>query len=93
MARSAIVADVVRTGFHGLMRDALRQVLKRGITRGELRRTTDVELALDMLAGPLFYRYLMLGLPVSDRYTNAVVDAALRAFSPATRKHHAGAAR
>jgi AcrR family transcriptional regulator len=93
MARSAIVADAVRAGFHGLMRDALRQVLRRGITRGELRRTTDVELALDMLAGPLFYRYLMLGLPVSDRYTNTVLDAVLRAFGPATTTHRAGAAR
>ena len=89
MARSEVVAEAVRSGFNGVMRDALRQVLRRGIARGELQRTTDIELALDLLTGPLFYRYLMLGLPVTDRYTNAVIDAALHAFAPVTRKRNA----
>ncbi|WP_163999450.1 TetR/AcrR family transcriptional regulator [Pyxidicoccus caerfyrddinensis] len=82
MARSELIAKAVRSGIVGVRREALRQVLERGVARGELRKGLDQELALDLLGGPLFYRFLITGGPVDERLARGVVDAVLRAFSP-----------
>ena len=42
-------------------RAAVRTILRRGVERGELREDVDVELAIDMLAGPVIYRMLIDG--------------------------------
>src|SRR5580704_16171348 len=42
--------------------------------RGELASGTDIELAIDQLAGPVYYRVLITGQPVTPAYTDAVVD-------------------
>ena len=81
MARSRRVADAVRSGFVAVWRDATRTVLRRATVRGELRANLDIELALDLLSGPLFYRYLMLGRPIDERFTKAVVVAVLRGLA------------
>ena len=83
MARSEPIARAVRGGFVGMRRDALRRVLRRAMDRGELRADMDVELALDLLSGPLLYRYLISGEPVDERLARGSVHAVLRAFGPA----------
>ena len=55
-------------------------VVHRGIARGELRSDADVELVVDLVAGPLFYRILVNGDPPDDTYVDRQVDAVLRAF-------------
>ena len=82
MGRSAHVAESVRAAMVAPWRDAMRAVLERAIARGELRAETDVELALDLLSGPLFYRYLMLGQSVDESRTRALVHVVLRAMAP-----------
>jgi AcrR family transcriptional regulator len=77
MARSSVVAEAVRDGFVTPRRDALRAVIRRGIRRGELRKGLDVEVVLDLLSGPAFFRYLMLGQPIDDRYVRGVVRTLL----------------
>ena len=56
--------------------------MRRAIDRGELPADTDVELALDMIGGPLFWRLAVVHSPrppdYLDRLTDRVV-AALRA--------------
>ena len=42
-------------------REAVRRVLLRGIERGELPQDTDLELVIDMIAGPVIYRVLVDG--------------------------------
>jgi AcrR family transcriptional regulator len=78
MARSAPIAAAVRAGFVASWRDAVRQVLARGAARGDLRTPVDTELALDLLFGPLFHRYLLTGAPLDERLARAVVDVTLR---------------
>ncbi|MFP2925999.1 TetR/AcrR family transcriptional regulator [Pyxidicoccus sp. 3LG] len=82
MARSERIARAVRDGFIAARRDALRQVLQRGVVRGELRKGLDVDLVLDLLGGPLFYRFLITGGPLDERLIRGVVEAVLRGFSP-----------
>ena len=85
MARSDRVADAVRSGFVAVWRDATRAVLRRGAARGELRANLDIDLALDLLSGPLFYRYLMLGQSLDERFTTAVVRTVLRGLAATER--------
>jgi AcrR family transcriptional regulator len=77
MARSPLIARTVREGFVASRRSAIRQVLARGVMRGDLRRGLDMELALDLLAGPLFLRHLFTGGPLDDKLLRGVVEAAL----------------
>ncbi|HYD53796.1 MAG TPA: TetR-like C-terminal domain-containing protein, partial [Gemmatimonadaceae bacterium] len=57
-------------------------VLRRAVARGELRRGVDLELVLDLLNAPLFYRFLLTGQPVDERLVRQVVKAVVRAFTP-----------
>lgn len=77
------ISRAVRDGVLVGRRRALRQVLDRGVARGDLRADLDVELALDVLAGPLFYRLLMTGGPIDERLAQGVADLILRGFAPA----------
>lgn len=63
---------------------ALRAVLERGVTRGELPRDSDVDLLIDLLAGPLFHRRWTSGRTLDEQFTDAVVDAALAAAAHLT---------
>lgn len=61
MAQKPALAKAVRDGFLASRRAALGEVLRRGVERGDLHSSLDVELALDVLGGPLFYRLLVTG--------------------------------
>jgi AcrR family transcriptional regulator len=66
MSRDAGLARSVREGFLARRRSALRVVLERGAERGDLRTDVDLELALDVLGGPLFYRLWSPAAPSTD---------------------------
>lgn len=80
MARNPQIARVVRSTFYAARRDAMAEVVKRGIERGDLSPETDVAFALDVFNGPLFYRYLFTGDPLDDRVARSIVELMLRAF-------------
>jgi AcrR family transcriptional regulator len=82
MAQKPELARAVRDGFLAGRRSALAEVLRRGVARGELRPDLDLELALDVLGGPLFYRLLVTGGPIDERLAEGVADLILRGFSP-----------
>jgi AcrR family transcriptional regulator len=52
-----------------------REAFARAAERGEIAADTDVELALDMLYGPIYHRLLHLHAPLDDRFARAVVDS------------------
>jgi AcrR family transcriptional regulator len=58
-------------------RDQARPILVRAIGRGEITAQTDVELALDLLYGPLYHRLLQGHLPLTDDFVVGVVDTVL----------------
>jgi AcrR family transcriptional regulator len=82
MARKPELARAVREGFLAVRRAALADVLRRGVERGELRPDPDLELALDVLGGPLFYRLLVTGGPIDEQLAQGVADLILRGFAP-----------
>ena len=82
MSRNSELAAVARDRFLTTRRAALRTVFERGVQRGDLRPDLDVELALDVLAGPLFYRLLVTGGPIDEPLAEGVVELILRGFAP-----------
>jgi hypothetical protein len=85
ISRDATLARAVREGFLKSRRTALAAVLERGVKRGDLRRDLDLELALDVLAGPLFYRLLVTGGPIDNKLADGVTELILRGFAPRRR--------
>ncbi len=77
IGRSDLIARAVREGFVATRRASIRRVLERGIARGELRADADVELAMDVLAGPLFLREMFTGGPVNERVGRTLIAVAL----------------
>jgi AcrR family transcriptional regulator len=81
MAQKPELAHSIRDGFLAGRRAALGEVLRRGVDRGELRPDLDLELALDVLGGPLFYRLLVTGGPIDEQLAEGVADLILRGFA------------
>ena len=75
------LARAIRDGFLAQRRAALRAVLDRGVARGDLRADLDVELALDVLGGALFYRLLITGGPIDADLAEGVAELILRGFA------------
>jgi AcrR family transcriptional regulator len=63
-------------------RDQGRAIFQRAVERGEIPPDTNVEVALDLLYGPLYHRLLHGHAPLNDRFTTDVVDMALRGIQP-----------
>ena len=82
MADNPELARAVRDRFLAVRRSALSEVLRRGVERGDLRPDLDLELALDVLGGPLFYRLLVTGGPLDEQLAEGVADLILRGFAP-----------
>ncbi len=58
-----------------------RKMAQQAIQAGELAAGTDPDLFLDAIYGPLYYRKVVSGEPVTDDFINRIVDAAFRAFA------------
>jgi AcrR family transcriptional regulator len=56
---------------------AITGLLARGIEGGELRPDLDLELAVDQLLGPIYYRVLMSGEPLTSAFIERLVDAVM----------------
>jgi AcrR family transcriptional regulator len=63
-------------------RAILREILQRAGARGELRPGLDLELALELITGPVFARRLVIRKPLTRAYAESLVDALLVLFTP-----------
>jgi AcrR family transcriptional regulator len=62
-------------------RERDRRLLDRARERGQLPETADIELAVDQLVGPVYYRVLVSGEPVTPEFTDELVTRVLRTLS------------
>ena len=58
-----------------------RRMAQQAIRAGEIAPGTDPDLFLDAIYGPLYYRKVVSGEPVTDDFIDRIVDAAFRAFA------------
>jgi AcrR family transcriptional regulator len=63
-------------------RDQARTVFRRAVERGEIPADTKVDVALDLLYGPLYHRLLHGHAALNDRFVREVVDMALHGIQP-----------
>jgi AcrR family transcriptional regulator len=54
-----------------------KPIFDRALQRGELSREVDPAMVVDMLAGAIWYRLLIRQTPMTDGYTEAIVDTVL----------------
>ena len=66
------------------LRERDRRPFERARARGDLPVGVDVERAVDELVGPVYYRALITGQPVSPAFTDALVDRLLPAWTART---------
>jgi AcrR family transcriptional regulator len=74
-------AVLYREHFIRPRRDATRPLLLRAIARGEIRTDTDLDVSLDLVYGPIYHRLLHGHAALTDRFTQQVVDAVIKAIS------------
>ena len=70
------LAKAFRNQFIAASRADGRALLERAIRAGELRADLDLEVTLDLVYGPLYYRLLVGHAPLDRRFTDALLDQA-----------------
>ena len=73
-----------RARFVNPRREQGRAILRRAIDRGDIGADTKIEVALDLLYGPIYHRLLHGHAPLNDRFVRDVVDTALTGIGPAS---------
>lgn len=71
------VAARLRADHLSAQRERDRTPLLRAVARGELAPDTDIDLAVDQLVGPIYYRVLVTGQPVPTEFTDRLVEQCL----------------
>jgi AcrR family transcriptional regulator len=80
----------VNERFMRVRRDSTARLIERGKQSGEFDPAIDVELALDLIYGPLYYRLLVGHLPLDSAFARDAVSWVMRGIGPASRGSAAG---
>lgn len=67
-------AEVMRDIFITSRRSALRDILFKGIERGELASDVDIELIIDLIYGPMWYRLLNKHASLNSRFAKQLSE-------------------
>jgi len=78
--RNPELGEALRATLIGPRREAFNELFARAAKRGELRKGVDVELAADLLFGPLYHRLLFTGAPVTTKVADELADLVLKAI-------------
>jgi AcrR family transcriptional regulator len=76
------VAAAFRSIWSVPRRAAAKQMLKRSQQRRQLRREADLDLVLDALYGPLYYRFLVKNENPTAKYAESLADLVLNGLVP-----------
>jgi len=63
-------------------RDLARAIFRRAIERGEIPADTNIEVALDLIYGPIYHRLMHGHAPLDDRSVRELIDTALDGIAP-----------
>lgn len=74
------VAAAFRSIWSAPRRKEAKKMLRRKQAHGQLRKDVDLDLALDALYGPLYYRFLVKNEPPARKYAEALADLVLIAL-------------
>jgi len=74
MALDPVLARMIREKVLVARRRSIRAAFERGMARGESDRGFDIEVLIDMLTGPFYFRALFGHLPATPAMVNTIVD-------------------
>jgi AcrR family transcriptional regulator len=77
--------EILREVLIAKRRDAVLQVLERGIARGEVRADADLGVMTDMLLGAVWYRLLVQHAKLDARFAKQLVNDCLNGYAPRAR--------
>jgi AcrR family transcriptional regulator len=72
-----VVAEAFQTLLNTTHRSIMQAILERGIARGDLRPQLNLELVIDAVYGPVWYRLLLGSGPLDDEFAQALTDLLL----------------
>ena len=81
MAQDPELAATIREEVLAARRKSMRDAFERARARGEIRGDLEIELLLDMLTGPFYYRALFGHAPITAHMTREVVKYVTRVAS------------
>jgi len=88
MAQDAALASSIRKEVLAPRRRSMREAIERARARGEARDDIDVELLLDMLTGPFYFRTLFGHASMSLKNADQIVTHVLRLIEPPALARH-----
>ena len=83
IAINPALGDPFRATVVQARRDEVARVIALGIGRGDLRPDADVDVATELLVGPVYFR-LMFGGELTQDFAERVVDSVLRGYANRT---------
>jgi AcrR family transcriptional regulator len=78
MAGDPVLARTIRKEVLAKRRRSIRAAFQRGIARGEIRSDVNIEVLMDMLTAPFYFRTLFGHVKLSPAMIETVVDTVLR---------------
>jgi AcrR family transcriptional regulator len=74
--------EIFRSWFSESVKIPLRHILAEQALKGSLRRDWDIDLATELLFGPVWHRLIAMRGPVPEAYSRRLVESVLRALAP-----------
>jgi hypothetical protein len=89
--RESELSKAFRSHFVLARRVEGKVLLERAILERDIREDVHLEVALDQLYGPLFFRLLIGHAPLDEHFTDLVLDETLRGLSLSAARRGSGA--
>lgn len=74
--------ETFRAWFSESVKVPLRHILAAEALKGTVRRDWDIDLATELLFGPVWHRLIAMRGPVPESYSRRLVESVLKALSP-----------
>jgi AcrR family transcriptional regulator len=87
--RNAALADALLHTVRTPRRAKGAILFQRAIERGELSDESDLEMCMDLLAGPLYWRLTVVQTPTGADYLDRLTDSIMAALTPDNRRDRA----
>lgn len=74
-ARNPTIDATLRQVLHARQQEIGGRLVTRAVQRGELPADTDLDAAVDLIVGPLYWRLAIARLPLTDSYLDNLVES------------------
>lgn len=75
--------EIFRGWFSESVKIPLRHILAEQALKGGVRRDWDIDLATELMFGPIWHRLIAMRGPVPESYSRRLVESVLKALAPA----------